>query len=55
MEKETAHRTGAGNVEAPAPIVRERERGGGGGWELWMMMHLVILEPYKGAARDKCP
>jgi hypothetical protein len=38
MEKETADRGGAGNVEAPVLIARERER------ELWMkMMNLDLL------------
>jgi hypothetical protein len=56
MEKETADRAGAGNVEALASsLEKERERGEERERELWMMMHLSRLEPYKGAAWDERP
>jgi hypothetical protein len=42
QEKETADRTGASNVQAPAPIARERDGVGGG--RTFMMMHLDRLE-----------
>jgi hypothetical protein len=44
-EKETADRTGAGNVEAPAPIAREREL-------RMMMMHSDRPETYKSALKE---